>query len=57
MVENITRTEQKIEFSTFLYQVIETFCSKTANYIQFRGQHSQKYASHQKKVRIKVVRN
>ncbi len=28
-----------------------------ANYIQFTAQHCQKYASHKKKVQIKVVQN
>ncbi len=33
MVEHTTPTGQKIEFSTFLYQVIEIlYCTKTANY-------------------------
>ncbi len=32
-------------------------CRETVNYIQFRAQRCQKYASHQKKLPIKVVRN
>ncbi len=58
VVENITVTGQTIEFSMFLYQVIEIlYCTKTANYFQFRAQHCQKYASHQKYLQIKVVWN
>ncbi len=30
-------------------------CKETANYIQFRAQRCQKYASHQKKLQIKVA--
>ncbi len=33
------------------------FCSETVNYIQFRAQHCQNYASHQNKLEIKVVQN
>ncbi len=32
-------------------------CTEIANYIQFRVQSCQKYASHKKKVQIKIVQN
>ncbi len=33
------------------------YCTETANYIQFMDQSCQKYASHSKKLQMKVVQN
>ncbi len=33
------------------------FCQERANYIHLRVQHSQKFASHRKKLKIKIVQN
>ncbi len=58
IVENITPTGQKNEFSTVLYLVIEIlYCTKNENHFQYRPQRCQKYASQEIKLGIKVVWN
>ncbi len=37
--------------------MVEIQCTETAEYILFKTQHQQKYASHEKKLQIKIVGN